>query len=330
MAIEKRGVLKNHFKTGKYPTEQQFANALDSYVHKNDTIEMSSVAGLIDAINGKADKATIDLKDYAETGKVLPMGGCYLHYGMPTHARTLDAFDTDFDPDAPEGDTTQVVAFCCGHGDGTRSGKGSIYLVYGKTASGYAYYARFTGQDVPDDILRAFGEAPATTTADGLMSASDKVKLDALPTNAQLTKTLNGKASTAVATTSKNGLMSIADKVKLDGLTVDLRDYLTTSTTLPIGAYIYTFRGEPVSLETIELPVDDETGEISDSMNFATFYMCRMWRTPGPDETVMATVYLWAANGKAHSRYADSTMPQPLKRALYYDTSEEVNDIFSI
>ncbi|MBR1839345.1 MAG: hypothetical protein IJ782_01975 [Prevotella sp.] len=178
MATESRNILKSYFKTGKYPTEGQFAKLVDSFVHKNDLIGMSSIEGLAEALNGKADKATIDLKDYAEAGKVLPLGGCYLYYGMPTHARTLDALDTDFDPEATEGDTTQVVVFCCGHSDGDNSGKGALYLVYGSTNSGYAYYASFTHQNVPEDILRAFGEAVATTYADGLMSKKDKEKLD--------------------------------------------------------------------------------------------------------------------------------------------------------
>ena len=155
MAIEKRNILKNYFKTGKYPTEEQFAKLIDSFVHKNDQIGMSSIEGLIEALNSKADKATIDLKDYAETGKVLPLGGCYLYYGMPTHARTLEALDTDFNPEATEGDTTQVLVFCCGHGDGDNSGKGMLFLVYYNSPNGYAYIARFTNQNVPEDILRA-------------------------------------------------------------------------------------------------------------------------------------------------------------------------------
>lgn len=175
-----RDILKSYFQTGKYPTEGQFAELIDSMRHQGDVIGMDKVNGLYDALNSKADKAQVDLKDYAEAGKVLPLGACYVYYGMPTHARTLDALDTDFDPEATAGDTTQVVAFCCGHGDDTRSGKGTLYLVYGSTNSGYAYYARFTNQTVPEDILRAFGEAVATSSADGLMSKADKAKLDKL------------------------------------------------------------------------------------------------------------------------------------------------------
>ena len=83
----------------------------------------------------------------------------------------------------------------------------------------------------------------ATQSANGLMSAADKTKLDGIAAGANnyihpsahpasiITQdashrfvtdteksTWNGKASTAVATTSVNGLMAAADKKKLDGL----------------------------------------------------------------------------------------------------------------
>lgn len=83
----------------------------------------------------------------------------------------------------------------------------------------------------------------ATTSANGLMSNTDKTKLDGIATGANkythpanhpatiITEdathrfvtdteksTWNGKASTAVVTTSANGLMSKTDKAKLDGV----------------------------------------------------------------------------------------------------------------
>ena len=87
---------------------------------------------------------------------------------------------------------------------------------------------------------RKASKEPATTEADGLMSAVDKTKLDGIETGANKTvvdaaldatstnpvqnkavKTaLDEKAGTAVATTSDNGLMSKDDKTKLDGVEV--------------------------------------------------------------------------------------------------------------
>ncbi len=80
----------------------------------------------------------------------------------------------------------------------------------------------------------------ATTSANGLMSSSDKSKLNGIAsgatantidsslsstsTNAVQNKVINsalaGKASTSVATTSTNGLMSSSDKSKLDGVSI--------------------------------------------------------------------------------------------------------------
>lgn len=82
------------------------------------------------------------------------------------------------------------------------------------------------------------GKDVATAEADGLMSSTDKVKLDGIEDGANKTvvdaaldagsanpvqnkavkAALDGKAGTAVATTSANGLMSKDDKTKLDGV----------------------------------------------------------------------------------------------------------------
>ena len=95
----------------------------------------------------------------------------------------------------------------------------------------------------------------ATTTDSGLMSASDKSKLDGIAKNANnythpsshaasmitpdashrfVTDTQisawNGKASTSAASQSANGLMSAADKKKLDGIAAGANAYSHPST----------------------------------------------------------------------------------------------------
>lgn len=101
--------------------------------------------------------------------------------------------------------------------------------------------------------------AVATKSANGLMSSSDKSKLDDIADGANKTiidsslsttstnpvqnkvinTALSGKASTSVATTSANGLMSASDKTKLNGIatganktTVD--SALSTTSTNPV------------------------------------------------------------------------------------------------
>lgn len=60
MAIQTRALLKEYFKTGAYPTQQQFYDLIDSYLHKNDTgIAISNIDGLADILNRKADDKEI-------------------------------------------------------------------------------------------------------------------------------------------------------------------------------------------------------------------------------------------------------------------------------
>lgn len=103
--------------------------------------------------------------------------------------------------------------------------------------SGWVYYR--TPAEIKSDIG---ADAVVTTSSDGLMSASDKSKLDGIAagatkitvdtalsitsTNPVQNKVINSalskKAGTDVATTSANGLMSAADKTKL----TDITDYI--------------------------------------------------------------------------------------------------------
>ena len=56
MAIRGIAQLKSWFKRGKYPTEEQFADWLDSFFHKeDDKIPISSVEQLADRLNRKYD-----------------------------------------------------------------------------------------------------------------------------------------------------------------------------------------------------------------------------------------------------------------------------------
>ena len=283
MTKQKRSTLKSYFRTGAYPTEQQFSHMLDSYVHKDDTIGMDSVEGLSEALNSKAEKAVTDLKDYAETGKVLPLNGVYVYYGMPVHSRALEALYTDFDPEAQEGDTTQVLVFCCAHMDGDNSGKGSIYLVYQSTNSGYAYYVRFTNQDVPEDILRAFGEATATSTADGLMSKEDKQKLDKISA-------------------------------------VYIRNYIGASKVLPLreGCTYYDNYPSvvPVYVDRFILHTDGSGNIIDDesSQNNSLFYVVRIHRQFVPQEII--AIVVWRHNGTFYGEYEYGLAPAALLRAM--------------
>jgi len=61
MPIESIDQLKQYFETNDYPTQQQFWNWLESFIHKNDGIAIADVAGLVTALNLKADKTALEI-----------------------------------------------------------------------------------------------------------------------------------------------------------------------------------------------------------------------------------------------------------------------------
>lgn len=56
MAIRERNKLKGWFQTGAYPTQDQFWDWLDSFLHKTeDQVSMDNIAGLRTLLDAKAD-----------------------------------------------------------------------------------------------------------------------------------------------------------------------------------------------------------------------------------------------------------------------------------
>lgn len=123
----------------------------------------------------------------------------------------------------------------------------------------------------------------ATAEADGLMSKTDKTKLDGIDAGANKTvvdaaldatstnpvqnkavKTaLDGKAGTAVATASANGLMSAADKTKLDGVEAGAKK-------ITVDAALDAASENPVQNKAVKEALDGKLstrgGEISGSL----------------------------------------------------------------
>lgn len=59
MAIRLRATLKQWFKRGKYPLEEQFADWIDSFLHKTeDKLPLANVEGLPEQLNAKYDHAS--------------------------------------------------------------------------------------------------------------------------------------------------------------------------------------------------------------------------------------------------------------------------------
>lgn len=56
MPIQERNKLKSWFETGDYPTQQQFWDLIDSFIHKQeDPIDIDTINGLRSLLNNKAD-----------------------------------------------------------------------------------------------------------------------------------------------------------------------------------------------------------------------------------------------------------------------------------
>ena len=72
--IQDRNTLKGYFKTGAYPTQEQFELLIDSLRHKNDNIPVTLIEGLTGLLNEKADasvaKALQDLLARIERGEI--------------------------------------------------------------------------------------------------------------------------------------------------------------------------------------------------------------------------------------------------------------------
>lgn len=65
--IQDRNILKSFFKTGNYPTQEQFELLIDSLVHKHDSISATSINGLTELLNKKADASIAkELQDLLE------------------------------------------------------------------------------------------------------------------------------------------------------------------------------------------------------------------------------------------------------------------------
>ena len=132
----------------------------------------------------------------------------------------------------------------------------------------------------------------ATESASGLMSASDKTKLDGIATGANkiiidaalsnsstnpvqnkvIKSELDSKASTAVATQSANGLLSSADKKKLDGIA-------TGATKITVDSALSSTSTNPVQNKAVKAELDskfDKTGGILTG-NLSGQYITGTW-----------------------------------------------------
>lgn len=81
MAKQTLNILKNWFRTGLKPTQQQFWDWMDSFFHKDEKIPLTSIDGIQDEFDKKADKGLIqisDVENLEETLEGIQSGGADL------------------------------------------------------------------------------------------------------------------------------------------------------------------------------------------------------------------------------------------------------------
>lgn len=71
--------LKQYFKTGKYPTEAQFIELIDSFFNRDEKIPITSVAELIDYLNKKIDRSELNTV-LAEMGEARALFDLSVYY----------------------------------------------------------------------------------------------------------------------------------------------------------------------------------------------------------------------------------------------------------
>lgn len=100
MAKQTLNILKNWFRTGLKPTQQQFWDWMDSFFHKDEKIPLTSIDGIQQEFDKKADKGLIqisDVENLEETLDALSNGGVDLSdYATKTELATkVDKNGTD-------------------------------------------------------------------------------------------------------------------------------------------------------------------------------------------------------------------------------------------
>lgn len=71
MSLQPIDTLKSWFETGDYPTQQQFWDLIDSFIHKGEGISVADVDGLTELLQAKADANQLQA---LQTVVLLPAG----------------------------------------------------------------------------------------------------------------------------------------------------------------------------------------------------------------------------------------------------------------
>lgn len=179
MAQKALETLKKYFKKYCYPTEQQFADTLDSFFHKSDKIRLGSLAQeVIDMFNNKAEVAALAAEVAARQNDARELGGRIDELG----AATLVYDESDFRAREIAGGTYIRIYSCPAHFNGSTliravmedlpdGGVGQDILelrtnaerdtcrVINKTSqTGHSLYTRYNSDDDTLEVYRCYSD----------------------------------------------------------------------------------------------------------------------------------------------------------------------------
>lgn len=108
MATTARSILKNYFLTGKKPTQGEFANLIDSFLHKTeDSLGIADISGLSTSLGSKASLTQVnavvtalgnlsDLDTADQTSIVAAINELKELIGLSGGGGSVDVFESDF------------------------------------------------------------------------------------------------------------------------------------------------------------------------------------------------------------------------------------------
>ena len=137
---------------------------------RDDQSLMSIISGITDRLEN-FESRFVNIADFMSEGDILLPGRLYVYDGIPVESRIYT-----------NGDSNEI-AFCLKKGDtrdvdfGVRVTDCAVYR-FDQSLGGFSFVGRYTGDDIPSHVQQAFGYVLSSSTTDGLMSSSDKDKLD--------------------------------------------------------------------------------------------------------------------------------------------------------
>ena len=144
---------------------------ISEYWFESDPADTTAGYKITDLVKKNSEQLhtdVIELSNYTKNGKVLPLSGAYTYNGNPvSHIRVIS-----------ETDGIQYI-FCPRHDTNYKS---QTYFVFDDDeydeVDGPVYTGSYTRENAPEWLQKAMGENLASGSYDGLMSATDKIRLD--------------------------------------------------------------------------------------------------------------------------------------------------------